>query len=476
MTSMEALGSKQQAVEFEIMGVPNGYNEEEILNQIDEIHVTAGEEFDAESLFILVENIVKHAAPIVGSFVPGAQALLFNMEDMAPSVCFNSPFCTLKQISCKMACKGPGVVNAHETTLAILGMLSSYSWDARAVMTLAAFALDYGEFWLLMQIGASDQLAKSMSILKGLPVLAGNSGLQKRQQALAELNNLIKGTLEVIKCIFELEKLPNYGRENVPALLKALNHIRLDTYWLIRTVIGCSAQMTGITSDEDQEVDLSSLTYNLYHILNNLKIQLNVCKQQIEETETEAYQILMNLFQIRPKIMEVFKALCYGKSNVKQLIDGSNEVYFDVLKHKYVLLFISGPDISDNDVSTLKLLRKELGNRGKVVWVPIVVQSKTTINIERKFRSLGTEVPLYIVQQFLPIPGIKFIREEWHFTNKPIVVVINPKVRVEHNILLDKIRGINSFPCFRKRRIDLLVCELCSCVCQCCLCVHIPKK
>ena len=70
MANMEALGSKQQAFEFEIMSVPNGYNEEEILKQIDEIHVTAGEEFDAESLFILVENIVKHAAPIVGSFVP----------------------------------------------------------------------------------------------------------------------------------------------------------------------------------------------------------------------------------------------------------------------------------------------------------------------------------------------------------------------------------------------------------------------
>ena len=69
MASMEALGSKQQAVEFEIMGVPNGYNEEEILKQIDAIHVTGGEEFDAKSLFILVKNIVKHAAPIIGSSV-----------------------------------------------------------------------------------------------------------------------------------------------------------------------------------------------------------------------------------------------------------------------------------------------------------------------------------------------------------------------------------------------------------------------
>ena len=38
-------------------------------SKIDAIHVTGGEEFDAESLFILVENIFKHAAPIFGSFV-----------------------------------------------------------------------------------------------------------------------------------------------------------------------------------------------------------------------------------------------------------------------------------------------------------------------------------------------------------------------------------------------------------------------
>lgn len=44
--------------------------------------------------FFLINNYV---------LLQGAQALLFNMEDMAPSVCFNSPFCTLKQISCKVS-------------------------------------------------------------------------------------------------------------------------------------------------------------------------------------------------------------------------------------------------------------------------------------------------------------------------------------------------------------------------------------
>uniref|UniRef100_A0A2N9E6R4 Sieve element occlusion N-terminal domain-containing protein n=1 Tax=Fagus sylvatica TaxID=28930 RepID=A0A2N9E6R4_FAGSY len=396
MASKEAPGTAQQAIEYEIMSVPTGYkyNNDEILNQIDSIHVTGGGEFDTESLFILVENIFNHAAPIVGSYVPGAQLPLENMEDkdMALSVCFNSPFCTLKQISCKMASKAWGEVNAHETTLAILDMLSSYSWDARAVMTLAAFTLDYGKFWLLMQIHTSDQLAKSMAFLKGLPVLAEHSGLQKRQQALAELNHLIKVTLEVIKCIFELEKLPNYGRENVPALSKALVMLMLNFFPILSDVLEGIGPSGG-------SIQLGS--QSLPH-------------PQQSQDATE--------------YMQTTNRRCVmAKCNVLQLIDGSNEVYFDILKHKYVLLLISGPDITDKDLSTLKQLRKEIGSRGKVVWVPIVVQSKTTINIERKFRSLGSEVPLYIVHQFLPIPGIKFIREEWLFTNKPIVGGDQPK-------------------------------------------------
>lgn len=67
----------------------------------------------------------------------------------------------------------------------------------------------------------------------------------------------------------------------------------------------------------------------------NERFHLNV-----EETETEAYQILMNLFQIRPKIMEVFKALCYGKSNVQQLIDGSNEVCYGYPSPLLLLLLV----------------------------------------------------------------------------------------------------------------------------------------
>jgi hypothetical protein len=148
------------------------------------------------------------------------------------------------------------------------------------------------------------------------------------------------------------------------------------------------------------------------------------------------------------------------------------QVDFDVvLKHKYVLLLISGPDISDNDLRTLKQLHREIGNRGKIVWVPLIVE-QTSIDMERMFRNRSSEVPLYLVQQFLHIlPGIKFIKEEWHFRNEAIVVVINPKVRVEHCISLQQIKGIDSFSCFRKKHVDVLVDGICRCACKC-LCVH----
>ena len=52
-----------------------------------------------------------------------------------------------------MACKPPG--EESNTGKKILEKLTKYSWDAKAVLTLAAFALDYGDFWLLAHLHAS---------------------------------------------------------------------------------------------------------------------------------------------------------------------------------------------------------------------------------------------------------------------------------------------------------------------------------
>nr|POE60461.1 protein sieve element occlusion b [Quercus suber] len=406
-------------------------SDHDIMNHIYATHVHGDEKFDVESLFVLVENILQRATLIVDHVALGTQVHLESLEDKTPKANFNPPLCTLKKISSEMQCKTPGEEIAHKTTMSILNKLSSYSWDAKAVITLAAFALEYGDFWLLAQLHPSDQLAKSIGILKRVPVILRRPGLQKHRRALVELNNLIKATLEVIECIFELEKLSIYDTRDVPALLIAMDRIPVDVYWAIITVVACSTKMCGLTNEEDQVQELSHFAQKLNIVLSILKKQIQLCKQQIEDLE--AHRKIKKLLQTPNEIMEVFKELIYAKNNLQLLIDGSTQktVSIEVLQKKNILLFISGVDISTDEISILKpiydAIRKE--EQYKIVWIPIVDQWND--NTREKFEMLKSKMPWYVVQYFSPIAGIRFIKEEWHFKNKPIIVVMNPKGKVE---------------------------------------------
>ena len=158
----------------------------------------------------------------------------------------------------QIAYKSLGGGDAHATTLSIFNQLSSYSWDAKLVLTLAAFAVNYGEFWLLAQIYSTNQLAKSMAILKQLPVILENSGpLRPRFEA---LNNVIKAMMDVTKCIIEFKELPpRYISKDAPALAKGLTHIPTAVYWAIRSVVACATQITTLTSMGHEYVTLLSL-------------------------------------------------------------------------------------------------------------------------------------------------------------------------------------------------------------------------
>uniref|UniRef100_A0A2N9GU90 Sieve element occlusion N-terminal domain-containing protein n=1 Tax=Fagus sylvatica TaxID=28930 RepID=A0A2N9GU90_FAGSY len=121
---------------------------------------------------------------------------------------FSPPLCTLKLISYEMQCcksntqceENDPMIHIQNKALSILKMLSGYSWDAKAVLTLASFALDYGESCVLAQSQSSqseDDLAKSVRTLKKAPVLLNATQLQKHKQDFVDLNKVIKETLEV---------------------------------------------------------------------------------------------------------------------------------------------------------------------------------------------------------------------------------------------------------------------------------------
>ena len=124
-----------------------------------------------------------------------------------------------------------------------------------------------------------------------------------------------------------------------------------------------------------------------------------------------------------------------------------------MLKKKNVLLIISSLNIHKNLLSELMLIYdgiKEKGDEYKIVWIPIVEQ--WTDDLREKFEMLRSMMPWYIVQYSSPVAGIKFIKEEWHFNNEPIVVVMNPQGDVENEDALHLIlqRGMSAFPFTRR--------------------------
>lgn len=129
--------------------------------------------------------------------------------------------------------------------MVLLNTLSSYSWDAKVVLTLAAFAVNFGEFWLIVQLCTTNSLAKSVALLKQLPDILEHAQMLKPH--FDALNKLIKAMMDVTKCIVEFTELPpQYILSDVPPMSTAMAHIPTAAYWTIRSVVACAAQITSL--------------------------------------------------------------------------------------------------------------------------------------------------------------------------------------------------------------------------------------
>ncbi|KAI8019568.1 Protein SIEVE ELEMENT OCCLUSION B [Camellia lanceoleosa] len=251
----------------------------------------------------------------------------------------------MHKVSCELSCKCSSGADAHATTMAILNMLSNYSWDAKVVISLAAFAVNYGQFWLVTQLVTSNQLAKSIALLKQLPnIIEHASTLKSRFHA---IKNLIKVLLDVTKCIVQFKELP-------------LQHIASTT----------------------EAWELSSLAHKISNIDGHLKNQLGICHHHIE-----TFQMLIRLFEMsHVDNVRILKALIYSKDDQLPLVEGTTKkkANMEVLKRETVLLFISDLDISHDEIMYLSLLHQDTRTRTglhyQIVWLPIMDRSTKPLN------------------------------------------------------------------------------------------------
>lgn len=135
--------------------------------------------------------------------------------------------------------------DAHATTIGILGMLSSYSWDAKVVIALAAFATNLGEFWLVAQLHATNRLAKSVALLKHIHETLNQ--VDDLASKFESVNKLLKAMLDVANCIVEFHELPSeYIDHEAPETLTASTLIPSAVYWTIRSIVACASHILGI--------------------------------------------------------------------------------------------------------------------------------------------------------------------------------------------------------------------------------------
>lgn len=104
------------------------------------------------------------------------------------------------------------------------------------------------------------------------------------------------------------------------------------------------------------------------------------------------------------------------------------------MKRKNVLLLISDLDISQEERSILEQLYTYTRTpQFEVVWLPILDPTITwTEAKQRQFDSLQNAMPWYTIYHpsLIEKAVIKFIKDEWHFEKKPILVVLDPQGRV----------------------------------------------
>ncbi|BFG32419.1 hypothetical protein CerSpe_186930 [Prunus speciosa] len=193
---------------------------------------------------------------------------------------------------------------------------------------------------------------------------------------------------------------------------------------------------------DDIPRELKYLAYSLPKLHDDLIIPLDKCRQYIEkERHEEYYKNLICLFQGPHQDLDNVKylrALISQKDDTQPLEIGTSKSRFnlEVLRWRQVLLLISDLSLSNEEIWVLDHTYKDMQTRAGVeydfVWLPIVDATVWDEAKQHGFKELKLRMPWYVVHDPLIIepPVIKFIRNDWHFDKKMIIVSLDPQGRV----------------------------------------------
>ncbi|XXG54983.1 hypothetical protein AAC387_Pa03g2728 [Persea americana] len=403
-------------------------DDQKVINQIIEAHKPdANFAVDEKPLLSMVMDILSQATPTppqdpkIDSMVPEAKSLPAISEELA---------FTIHKIGCELSCECSGGGDMKSITQAVFNKLMKYTWEDKAVIALAAFAVNYGEFCLLSQLQSGNPLANYVVQLKPLPDVN-------------EQESLISGLLEVItsviKIIIQLNDLPTqYISRKEPPFSEP--EVSNAVYWVVKGIVACSTQSIGLmnlpymVSITEARKRLTELTHTLKKIHGNLTTMLDQCNQKIKEKkENEGYYNIKKVIEsFHTDNVEIFIELIQTTDNTPLFngVTGKKES-LNVLKGNTVILFISNLDISVEEIKEIEHQVGKPGRQYEIVWLPIFHEEVTPKEREEigKKASLMKWYSLHFSLTLQPYV-VKYIKQDWQFEKKPMMVAFDARGKV----------------------------------------------
>ncbi|KAK2636631.1 hypothetical protein Ddye_031423 [Dipteronia dyeriana] len=412
----------------QVEAIDHALDDQGILKQVQASHAPDGREFAVKPLLDIIEDIFRRSAPGIDQGSKHAHS--YELDDK--TVHMLDPF-TVNKVSFEISCKCSGRGDARETTLGILKNLGSYAWDAKVVLAMAAFALNYGEFGLVSQHYTTNPFAKSLALLKQLPKILERADTVKSK--FEALSNLIKAMLDLAKLIAVFKELSSMYIESKYISSPDVIASAKAVYWTIRSIVYCSTQIMG------HEYTVSTAESSEQTCLQN---QLDQCYKILEVNRlNERYQALVTLTKTpHSDNMEVLSAFIDDKEKRVPLVDCPTMIResLDVLRMKNVLLLISDLDVSQDELYIIKYMYQESRQdqarpiyQYKVVWMPVVdMTAPWTDEKQKQYESLQRMMPWYSIHcpSMVNPDAARYVKEFWHFKKKPIVVVLDPEGKV----------------------------------------------
>ncbi|OMO73582.1 hypothetical protein CCACVL1_17209 [Corchorus capsularis] len=293
----------------------------------------------------------------------------------------------IHKMSCQMSCNHLGDV--EKTLEELVNIVERYSYGAKVVVVVAAFALTFGEFWLLVSHRDDGPFAKSLDLLKG----------HSLEPDFKVLNKFLKALMDVVHTSLSFLEPPVLNiPDNAPSMADANKFFPQAVSHIIR----CVVQLSTILG---KKVSYRKGPHRSH---------------PLDQNEQQQHKNIWDLFNITKDHIQII---------ARFIGIGYDQEIPEKLRNKHVLFLISDLDISIEEINILKLYQRDRSDAYEIIWLPIV----DGLSYEKtKFTELEAKMTWTHVVKPCKIEAavIKYIKREWHFIKNPIAVSLSVKGEV----------------------------------------------